>query len=72
MKSPHGLRLALRERGILAALRPLTREFRIAYYRWALREINPQHPDVPAIVMRLRGLLDERGPAPVRAAWEWL
>lgn len=23
-----------------------------AFYRWALREINPMHPDVPRIVRR--------------------
>lgn len=54
------------------SLRPLWRESAIAYYRWALAEINPQHPDVPYIVLRLRALLDERGPEPVRAAWRWL
>lgn len=71
-RSPHGLRPALRQRGLRAALRPLTREFRIAYYRWAQREIPPTHPDVPLIVMRLRALLDERGPEPVRALVRWL
>lgn len=67
MSSRHGLR-GLRSR----SLRPLWRETAIAYYRWALREIHPLHPDVPFIVRRLRALLDERGPRPILAAWRWL
>lgn len=55
-----------------AALRPLWREFAIAYYRWALREIDPQHPDVPRIVLRLRALLDQRCSEPLRALVRWL
>ena len=27
-----------------------------AFYRWAMREINPMHPDVPRIMMRQREL----------------
>jgi hypothetical protein len=56
-------------------LRPFIREARIAYYRWALAEIDPMHPDVPYIVHRLRVLLDERqkcGPGPIETAWRWL
>lgn len=30
-----------------------------AFYSWALREINPLHPDVPRIVLR-RQQLDEK------------
>jgi hypothetical protein len=41
-------------------LRPFIREARIAYYRWALAEMPPLHPDVPYVVHRLRSLLDER------------
>ena len=26
--------------------------FARAFYRWALREIDPMHPDLPAILMR--------------------
>lgn len=28
----------------------------LAYYRWALREISPNHPDVPHIVARINSL----------------
>ena len=57
-----------------AAFRPLIREASIAYYRWALAEIHPMHPDVPHIVHRLRDLLAERHAAPcyLRRAVEWL
>lgn len=56
------------------AIRPLIREARIAYYRWALAEINPLHPDVPRIVHRLRSLRAERysQPCALRAVWRWL
>ncbi len=30
-----------------------------AFYRWALREINPLHPDVAWLLMRQRELLDQ-------------
>lgn len=30
-----------------------------AFYRWALREINPLHPDVPHILQRQRELADK-------------
>ena len=30
-----------------------------AFYRWALREINPLHPDVPHILRRQRELADK-------------
>lgn len=29
------------------------------FYRWALREISPLHPDVPRIVLRRRELADK-------------
>lgn len=29
------------------------------FYAWALREINPLHPDLPRIVLRKRELQDE-------------
>lgn len=44
----------------MTALRPLLREWRIFYLTWANREINPTHPDVPEIVLRLRDLRAER------------
>lgn len=35
---------------------PFIREIRLRYYRRALAEINPLHPDVPYIVHRLAEL----------------
>lgn len=59
---------------IRAAFRPLVREWRIAFYRWALREIDPMHDDVPRIVLRLRNLLAERYARPcyLQSVWRWL
>ena len=30
-----------------------------AFYRWAMHEINPMHPDVPRILRRQRELADK-------------
>ena len=30
-----------------------------AFYSWALREINPLHPDVPRIMLRRQELADK-------------
>ena len=30
-----------------------------AFYRWAMREINPMHPDVPRIMQRQRELAEK-------------
>ena len=30
-----------------------------AFYRWAMREINPLHPDVPRIMLRQRELSEK-------------
>jgi hypothetical protein len=30
-----------------------------AFYSWAMKEINPMHPDVPRIVQRQRELEDK-------------
>jgi hypothetical protein len=30
-----------------------------AFYRWAMREINPMHPDVPTIMLRQRQLAEK-------------
>ena len=30
-----------------------------AFYRWAMREINPMHPDVPRIMLRQQELEDK-------------
>lgn len=57
-----------------AAVRPLVREAHIFYLSWALREIDPLHPDVPAIVLKRRSLLNERYATPcyLRRASQWL
>jgi hypothetical protein len=31
-----------------------------AFYRWAMREINPMHPDVPKIMLRQNELADRQ------------
>lgn len=31
-----------------------------AFYRWALREIDPLHPDLPRILLRKRELAEKR------------
>ncbi|HYF42046.1 MAG TPA: hypothetical protein VEA35_06310 [Ramlibacter sp.] len=33
--------------------------FAQAFYRWAMREIDPLHPDLPRIVMRQQELRDK-------------
>jgi len=40
---------------VLRALRLLCAQ---GFYRWAMREINPLHPDVPRIVQRQSELAD--------------
>ena len=30
-----------------------------AFYRWAMREINPMHPDVPKIMLRQHQLAEK-------------
>jgi hypothetical protein len=37
-------------------LLPLFRLMALTYYRWAMREIDPLHPDVPEIVRRINDL----------------
>lgn len=39
---------------------PLLRLYQITWYRWALKEISPLHPDVPYIVRRLAELRGAR------------
>ena len=41
-------------------IRPLIREFQIAYYRWALREMPLDHPDLIHVIVTLRDLKAER------------
>ena len=31
-----------------------------AFYRWAMREINPMHPDVPKIMLRMHQLHEKQ------------
>jgi hypothetical protein len=38
------------------ALFPLVRLWKVTIYKWALREIDPMHPDVPFIVRELHRL----------------
>ena len=45
---------------LVKALRPLVREAKLAYLRWALREIHPLHADVPQIVLAVNQLQAER------------
>ena len=37
-------------------LLPLYHGMALAYYRWAIRQIDPLHPDVPEIVRRISEL----------------
>ena len=37
-------------------LQPIVHAWKLFFYRWALREINPLHPDLPYIVHRLAEL----------------
>jgi hypothetical protein len=37
-------------------LLPLFRLMALTYYRWAMRQIDPLHPDVPEIVQRINDL----------------
>lgn len=45
---------------LLAALRPVLRNAHLTYLEWALREIDPLHPDLPAIVLTVNRLRAER------------
>ena len=44
----------------MRALHPLWREWRIFILSWAIREIDPLHPDVPSIVRELNFRRDQR------------
>lgn len=41
-------------------LHELRLSFARAFYQWALREIDPLHPDLPCLLMRARALEDMR------------
>ncbi len=45
---------------LLRSIRPVLRDAQIAYLEWALREIDPLHPDVPQIVLAIHRLRAER------------
>lgn len=42
--------------------RPIIREIQILYYKWARKDLRlqPLHPDLPVVVMRLNDLMSER------------
>ncbi|MGZ5268980.1 MAG: hypothetical protein ACXWC6_00055 [Ramlibacter sp.] len=39
-------------------LQAIIRLVALAYYNWARREMDPQHPDLPLVVLRIRELED--------------
>jgi hypothetical protein len=41
-------------------MRAILLELRIMYYEWAMREIDPLHPDVPWLTLHLNELKFER------------
>ncbi len=41
---------------LLKSLHPLWHALQLAYARWALREIDPLHRDVPSLVLRVAEL----------------
>lgn len=45
---------------LFAPFRPLIREARLAYFRWAAREMSPLHKDYPEVVHHIRNLTAER------------
>lgn len=40
----------------MKGIRPIFVGLALAWWRWALREIDPMHPDVPCIVRRINQL----------------
>lgn len=44
----------------MRSLRPLVINAKLIWYRWALKEICPLHPDVPYIVLSINQLEAER------------
>lgn len=41
---------------VLHSLYPIWRMWALAWYRRALREIDPMHPDLPLIVLKINSL----------------
>lgn len=44
----------------MKSLLPLWREACLRWWRWALSEIHPLHPDVPYVVLRIAFLEGEK------------
>lgn len=40
----------------MSGIAPVLNLARLVYYRWALKEISPLHPDVPHIVRKINQL----------------
>lgn len=40
----------------MKGIRPVLHLIALAWWRWALREVHPLHPDVPVIVRRINQL----------------
>lgn len=40
----------------MRALQPIFDLIELSWRRWALREIDPMHPDVPSLVLRVNEL----------------
>jgi hypothetical protein len=57
---PTGLALSLGPNRFMKILNLIHITVAQAFYSWALREINPMHPDVPRIMMRRRELADKQ------------
>jgi hypothetical protein len=57
---PTGLALSLGPNRCMKILNLIHVTVAQAFYGWALREINPLHPDVPRIMMRRRELADKQ------------
>lgn len=45
------------------SLQSMLRLLALAYYTWARREMDPQHPDLPRVVLRIRELEEAGGRA---------
>jgi hypothetical protein len=45
--------------GVMKIIRFIHLTFSQAFYGWALREIDPMHPDLPKLVMKRQELADE-------------
>jgi hypothetical protein len=58
----HGMTEQNRPTGMIKAMKILTLlhvTVAQAFYRWAMKEIDPMHPDVPRIMLRQKELADQ-------------